>query len=80
MDNSTYTPVSVGNWMLTYLLMCIPIVNLILLLVWAFGSGAPVSKANWAKASLIWMLIFILFYVLMFVVIGAGVAAASMAQ
>ena len=80
MDNSTYTPVSVGNWMLTYLLMCIPIVNLILLFVWAFGSGAPVSKANWAKASLIWMLIFILFYVLLFMVIGAGVAAASMAQ
>lgn len=77
MDHSTYTPVSVGNWMLTYLLMCIPIVNLILLIVWAFGSNTPVSKANWAKASLIWMLIAVAFYVLMFLVIGAGVAAAS---
>ena len=77
MDNSTYTPVSVGNWMLTYLLMCIPLVNLILLLVWAFGSNTPVSKANWAKASLLWLVIAIVFYVLLFMVIGIGVAAAS---
>ncbi len=46
-------PVSVGDWMLTYLLMCIPLVNIIMLLVWAFGGGAPESKSNWAKASLI---------------------------
>lgn len=77
MDNSTYTPVSVGNWMLTYLLMCIPIVNLILLFVWAFGSNTPVSKANWAKASLIWMLIAIAFYVLLFTVVGIGAVATS---
>lgn len=56
-------PVGVGNWMVTYLLMCIPLVNLILLLVWAFGSNTPVSKANWAKATLLWMLIGMLFWV-----------------
>ena len=72
MENTTYKPVTVGNWMLTILLMCIPIVNLILLFVWAFGSNTPESKANWAKASLIWMLIFIVFYVLLFLIIGMG--------
>ena len=72
MENTTYKPVTVGNWMLTILLMCIPIVNLILLFVWAFGSNTPESKANWAKASLIWMLIIIVFYVLLFLIIGMG--------
>lgn len=72
MDNTTYEPVTVGNWMLTYLLMCIPLVNFILLFVWAFGSGVPESKANWAKASLIWMVIGVGLFVLVFMM---GLAA-----
>lgn len=72
MSDTTYRPVSIGNWMLTYLLMCIPLVNLILLLVWAFGSNTPESKANWAKATLLWMLLGIGFYVLLIVGVGAS--------
>lgn len=49
--------VTVGDWLLTMLIMIIPLVNLIMLFVWAFGSGTNESKANWAKASLLWMLI-----------------------
>ncbi|MBN2211334.1 MAG: hypothetical protein JW709_08055 [Sedimentisphaerales bacterium] len=77
MEEATYRPVSVGDWMVTYLLMCIPIVNLIMLFVWAFGGGTPVSKANWAKASLVWMLIAIIFYFLLFVLLGVGVMMSS---
>ena len=77
MANATYKPVTVGNWMLTILLMCIPIVNLVLLFVWGFGSNTPVSKANWAKASLIWMVIFIVFYVILFLILGLGAAFLS---
>lgn len=50
-------PVSVGNWLVTLLLASIPVVGFILLFVWAFGSDADPSKANWAKATLLWMLI-----------------------
>lgn len=50
-------PVSVGEWFVTMLLMIIPLVNLILLCVWGFGGNAHPSKANWAKATLIWMVI-----------------------
>ena len=50
-------PVSVGQWMITMLLMAIPIVNIVMLFVWAFGGNTPLSKANWAKASLLWMVI-----------------------
>jgi len=63
----TETPVSVGEWMITMLLMIIPIVNIVMLFVWGFGGNAPVSKANWAKATLIWALIGI---VLAIVILG----------
>lgn len=51
------TTVSTGQWVLTFIIMCIPLVNLIMLFVWAFGSGTKPSKANWAKANLILILI-----------------------
>ena len=70
MEETNYRPVTTGNWMLTILLMCIPLVNIILLCVWAFGSNTPVSKANWAKASLILMGIAIGFYVVLLVLVG----------
>lgn len=79
MQNTTYKPVTVGNWILTTLLMCIPFVNIVLLFVWAFGSNTPISKANWAKAALIWGLISIVLYVLLFLVIGIGATAAAVA-
>ena len=72
MDNREVT---VGNWMLVYVLMCIPLVNLIMLFVWAFGSSAPASQANWAKATLLWMVIFtVLWFVLGAAIIGAAMS------
>ena len=62
--------------MLTYLLVGIPVVGLILLFIWAFGSDTPASKANWAKASLIWGVIAIAIYAVMFAVFGAAIIAA----
>ena len=49
--------VSIGNWIITFILMAIPLVNLIMLIIWAFGNGTSESKANWAKATLILYLI-----------------------
>ena len=45
--------VSVGEWLVTMLLMCIPFVNLVMMFVWAFGSNTKPSKANYFKAYLI---------------------------
>ncbi len=64
---------SVGQWMLTLFIAFIPIVNIIALLVWAFGSSTHPEKANWAKAALIWMVIFFGLGVLMSV-LGGGLA------
>lgn len=78
MDNSNDKPVSVGDWMITYLLMCIPVVNLILLFVWAFGSNTPESKANWAKASLLWILLAIMFYLAVLFIVGMMIGAGAL--
>jgi hypothetical protein len=51
------TPETVGQWVLTLFLTAIPIVGIVMLFIWAFGSNSSVSKSNWAKAALIWMLI-----------------------
>ena len=31
--------VTIGDWIITMILMCIPFVNFIMLLVWAFSAG-----------------------------------------
>ena len=46
-------PMSVGDWLVTMLIMCIPCVNIVMIFVWAFGSGNR-SRANYFKATLIW--------------------------
>lgn len=70
MTDPNYKPVTVGNWMLTALLLGIPVVNIVLLFVWAFGNNTPVSKANFAKATLIWGLISLVGYVLFLFAFG----------
>ena len=53
--NSTTAPMTFGDWMLTILLLMIPLVNIILLFVWAFSSETNLNKKNFAKAQLIFM-------------------------
>ncbi|HEY9167093.1 MAG TPA: hypothetical protein VIS48_13135 [Candidatus Kryptonia bacterium] len=58
--------VGFGEWMITLLIMVIPIVNIVMLLVWAFSQNTNESKANWAKASLVWMVIGLVGWFLIF--------------
>ena len=46
-----------GDWMLTLFLMAIPIVGFILLIIWSAGNSASESKRNWARAQLVWLII-----------------------
>jgi hypothetical protein len=68
--------ITTQEWMIIYLIMIIPLVNIIMLFVWAFGSSENPNKANWAKARLIWIGIALVFFgVLWFTIIGAMIAA-----
>jgi len=73
-DETTTT----GQWVLNLFLVAIPLVGLILLFVWAFGSNTAPSKKNWARANLIWILIIIIVAVaLSFISMAMGVDLAS---
>ena len=48
-----YNPISVGEWVITTIILAIPIIGFIMLFVWGFGNNTQPSKANWAKATLI---------------------------
>ncbi len=63
-------PMSVGEWFIAILITAIPLVGLIMLLVWAFSPDTNINKANWAKATLIWMVIGIILASFIFGVIG----------
>ena len=52
-ESQQYNPISVGEWIITTIILAIPIVGFIMLFVWGFGSNTQPSKANWAKATLI---------------------------
>ncbi len=52
---STTSIMTLGDWVVTLLLLFIPLVNIVLLFVWAFSSDTNINKKNFAKAQLIFM-------------------------
>jgi len=66
--------VTIGDWLLTNLIMIIPLVNIILLFVWAFDSNTKPSKKNWARAALLWIAICFVIMIMFVIVFGAALA------
>ncbi|AWX57703.1 MULTISPECIES: hypothetical protein [Brevibacillus] len=71
MDHQTYVEGSVAenekvmtmkDWILVSLFMMIPIANIVLLFVWAFGSDGNLNRKNWSKATLLLMAILLGLY------------------
>jgi len=74
MENEpVYKPLSLSDWMLTLFLTYIPIVNIVMLFVWAFSSDTHPSKANWAKAKLIWILIGFMIAIIVIGIFGLAI-------
>lgn len=67
-NNQYDETVSVGDWLGSLFLTLIPVVGIVLVFVWAFGSSTKPSKRNFFRAYLI--------YALIFFVIGIGVTIA----
>ena len=51
--------VTTGEWIWSLLIMALPVIGLIMLFYWGFSAKTKKSKSNWAKASLIFILIYI---------------------
>lgn len=74
--SSTEDVMSVKHWLGTLLLLAIPLVNLILLFVWAFGGGnISENKKNYSKAVLLMALIGFGVYFVLFIIISSIVAS-----
>lgn len=68
-------PLSVGGWIATMIVLMIPVVNFIMLLVWAFGSGNK-SRKNYCLASLIIAVVMIALIMAFYIAFGLSAASA----
>lgn len=62
------------GWLVTSLIMMIPLVNLIMMFVWAFSSNTNPNKANYFKAALILFAIVMAIYLVLAVVFLGSIA------
>ena len=65
----TSNEMTVGDWLITTLILIIPIVNIVMLFIWGFGNPDP--RRNYARASLIWMAICIVLMLIFYGVVFA---------
>ena len=68
-------PMTMGEWMITLLIMMIPCANIIMAFVWAFSSKEKKSKSNYFKAYLIFTAIGIVLSIIFFVIMGISMAS-----
>lgn len=72
--NHREKPVSFLDWLGTYLIMFIPLIGsivfIVMLIIWSLGRNVSESKKNWARASLVFMLIMFFMLIFIFSVLG----------
>ena len=78
--NKDQKVISVKEWFITIRILMVPIVNLVMPFVWAFGGGSSASKANYFKAYLIMILISIILVALFWGTIFAFVASQTIGR
>lgn len=70
-------PLSVGSYFLMFLIMAIPIVNLVFLIYWAVGKQVNLNRKNFSRAALIYVVAGTLVAVVFAVMIFLGLAKAG---
>jgi hypothetical protein len=68
---SGYQPMTIGEWVVTFIISYIPLVGFIMLFVWAFSYGTHPSKKTWAQATLIMFVIMIILMIIFFTVFAS---------
>lgn len=69
--------ITMGQYLIMFLIMAIPIAGIVMLFIWSFGSEAGPNKKNFARAYLVMMLIAIGISIIMSIVM-ATIAASLM--
>lgn len=58
--------ISLGEWVLTLFIAAIPIVGFVMLFVWGFSAESNPTKANFAKAMLIMLVLGVVLWIVIF--------------
>jgi len=74
-QNELEEPMTMGEWMITLLIMMIPCANIIMMFVWAFSSTEKKSKSNYFKAALIFTGISMVLVIVFTMILGLSVAS-----
>lgn len=75
--NPNDQPMTLGNWIVTLILFAIPFLNIILMLVWGFGSNVNKSKKTFCQAALIFVAIDIVLMIIFGAAIGSALSGIS---
>lgn len=68
-------PMKMSEWLITFLILLVPCVNLVMAFVWAFSQTEKKSKSNFFKAYLIFVgILLALYFVLVIVLVAMGIA------
>lgn len=68
-------PMTLGDWIITLLIMMVPCVNIVMLFVWGFGQGNT-SRKNYCRAALIFAAISIVLSAILWASVGSMFASA----
>jgi hypothetical protein len=74
LEDRSYTPMTIGNWLLTFIILAVPLVGIVMQIVWAVSAETHPSKRTFCQAGLIMFGIAIALVVVIGVV-GGGLAA-----
>lgn len=77
MYNREDRPLTVGDWIITFIILAIPLLNVIMLLVWALSGNTHPSKRSYAQASITVFLFFFAIFLLLAVFGGLAGHSAS---
>ncbi len=59
-DEPLAPPLKVGEWLIVLLLTCIPVVNIIMLIIWSVDKKGNPNRRNYAIAVLIFMAVMLI--------------------
>ncbi|MBD5543540.1 MAG: hypothetical protein HDR01_04655 [Lachnospiraceae bacterium] len=64
-----------GEWLITYLILLVPCVNIVMMFVWAFSKNEKKSKSNFFKVQLIVVGVMVVLYFAFILIFGAAMLA-----
>jgi len=74
LEDRSYMPMTIGNWLLTFIILAIPLVGIVMQIVWAVSAETHPSKRTFCHAGLI-MFGSAIALVVVIGVVGGGLAA-----